>query len=281
MKRGTVLLALAAAMSSCDRRNPAEDAASLNPAASFYASVHGRFESGHYYKPSPHAPVPGDSGAFILAPLLVVRASEHGGEPEFALPGEDGALRPSEPAMLVSAGSEHLNGVEHLQATYTWWMRPGSSGVFRRQAVRITLDGDGLPRLWEVEEDPTGYRVLYASQAWEDRARRQHGEPAAGRLHAIEAAWEDAPGTVVARIMTDSPVPIGPWIYQERDGRVATVLCRCMPSQIGSLRDGVLYRIVPAMPAGSRASSELENASMAAGDPRGLGLQQILRLPRP
>ena len=53
-----------------------------------------------------------------------------------------------------------------------------------------------------------------------------------------------APDVVVAGIVEDGPIPMGPYVYVDAaDQRVTTLLCRCSPSQVDRITDTGYYQL--------------------------------------
>ena len=177
-----------------------------------------------------------------LAPLILVKDRVIG---EWGAVGADGALEVvAAPVIYYGLTRALISGKHRDQYHYHWWHRADADADWRSQGVRITVDGSGLPMVWEVLHDATGQRVLYVSEKLEQAARRRHGEPAAG--YALARDPEELPDVVVARSLTDGPVPMGPWVYLESGaGDVVTLICRCMPSQASGPLERTDYRLVP------------------------------------
>ena len=73
------------------------------------------------------------------------------------------------------------------------------------------------------------------------------GDPLPGRRFSIERAADEAPDVVVARIIDDGPVPMGPYVYLNAppSRAVTTVLCRCSPSQVEAFIETRHYDLLP------------------------------------
>lgn len=107
----------------------------------------------------------------------------------------------------------------------------------------VWSDESNLPRAWEVVSSDGGGGLLFVSQALEDAARREFGPPLPGRTHSLECGLDEAPGVAVVRLLDDSPVPMGPYLYVDAERRVTTVTCRCMASQVGELVSTPRYTV--------------------------------------
>lgn len=177
-----------------------------------------------------------------LAPLILVKDNVVG---QWGAVGSDGGLeRVDTPVVYYGTTRALVTGRYRDQYHYHWWHRADEDDQWRSQGVRITVDEAGLPRVWEVQNDASKLRLLYVSERLEQQARRRHGDPV--RVHAIERSAEDLPDVVVARTLTDGPVPMGPWVYVESGaGDVITLVCRCMPSQASGPLERTDYQLVP------------------------------------
>lgn len=140
---------------------------------------------------------------------------------------------------------------EYSQYTYLWFYgvtaneRPPT--LPRVQGVRVTLDRKGFPVIWEVLSDSSGNRLIYVSTDLEKKARAQYGGPLPGRRYAIERSVQEAPHTVVVRVLDDAATAMGPIVYVSATPPhdVNTVLCRCMPAQAKELLEAASYSILP------------------------------------
>jgi hypothetical protein len=163
-----------------------------------------------------------------------------------------------------------LNGRQHEQMTY-WWTYPKDSlappGALPAHGVRITLDSAGQPVIWETLADTSGAQIIFVAQSLEARAFQAFGAPLEGRRFAVESALADAANVIVARVIEDGPVTMGPIVYLRAGTReVTTVICRCMEAQVRELVGQQEYELVSA-PNATRLVRKL-------GD-----VQQRLRLP--
>jgi len=174
-----------------------------------------------------------------LAPLLLVREDVEGA---WGVRTAEGMTVSEVPVLVHGETHAILGGVRHRQFHYQWWHRP-PDGSWRSQGVRMTVDDDGQPLVWEQLAAPSGLRVLYVSEALESRARRQYGDPLPGRAFAVERAPDVTPTTVVARALADGPVPMGPWVYLDQPTDVTSLICRCMPSQVRGPLERTDYRL--------------------------------------
>jgi hypothetical protein len=140
-------------------------------------------------------------------------------------------------------GATSVAGVNHLQMTYVWSCGKEQGTVL---GVRITLDSQGLPVIWEVLDDRAGPRVIFVSQSLEEKAKKAFGPHSAGRHLAIEQPPGVAPDVVVARVIEDGPVAMGPIVHvTAKPCDISTVICRCMPTQARQLVGTKYYELKP------------------------------------
>lgn len=179
--------------------------------------------------------------ALGLAPLIVQEVADTNTSSlwrdQFA-PGTSGPMVHSE------SGNITVNGRPHDQYSY-WWIYPSTAAsASNAQGIRLTLNAAGEPVIWEVLHDSSGADLIYVAQSLELAARAEFGPPLPGRRFAIERAVEDAPNTVVANVIDDGPVPMGPVVYLRQGNRdVAALICRCMASQGGTLHGQAHYEL--------------------------------------
>ncbi len=142
-----------------------------------------------------------------------------------------------------------LDGRQYEQMSFLWFyarpVEPARSSSVPVQGVRITLDSEGLPFIWETMADDQPTRIIFASRRLETLAQQQHGPPPPGRRHSLETPLTSEPGAIVARVLEDGPLPMGPIVHLLRDGTVGTLTCRCMPSQVDNFVETLPYDLVP------------------------------------
>ena len=192
-----------------------------------------------------------------FAPLIVQEVDGGVGptdpNPFGAIVGDGGAARvdPNRPTLYAETFTTRIKSVDYDQVVYFWRYptRPDETlGLSREgRGVRITLGSDGFPLVWEALSTGTDTRVLFVSESLERAALREFGGPLPGRRFSIERAADEAPDVVVARIIDDGPVPMGPYVYLNAPPlrSVTTVLCRCMPSQVSEFVETNYYDLVP------------------------------------
>ena len=228
-----------------------------------YKRAEMKFESAVFFKP---VETNTEALKFKLAPLIMqegVGTGEANAKPGFgAVTVSNGApvLDLAQPALYVSADSVHVNGKAHARFTYVWVYdlagekRMGLAGTLAlpgrfalpvaMQGVRMTLDKDGQPGIWEVLADGSGARVVFVSASVEAAALAEFGQPLARRRYAVERGVEEAPNVVVARVIDDGPMPMGPIVHvRASDYSVSTLICRCMAVQVKKLSGTETYAL--------------------------------------
>jgi hypothetical protein len=114
------------------------------------------------------------------------------------------------------------------------------------QGIRITLNTNGQPVIWEALADNFGAELIFVSQTLEAAALAEHGKPLPGRRYAIERSMKAAPRVIIARVIDDGPVAMGPFVYLSAGTRnVNTLICRCMPAQAKKLLSTSNYELLP------------------------------------
>lgn len=250
------------------------------------------FPAGLILKPARAANLDRDF-ALDLAPLLLLEKTAKGAPISFEFGKLEESGRRIEvadtPRVYFHESTAILRGAEHRRLHYVWFFRPRKSSasgkLWRRREVRLTLDQAGFPWVQEVLGDSTGLISLYVGSDLEEASKAAHGPPLPGRELAVEPSVESAPAVVVPRILSQGPVPMGPWVYLDREHfDVTTLLCRCMPSQVeGSIATSEyeLESLPDALPAEisglAPLAAEFQEALDDASSPD--WLDRALRLP--
>ncbi len=219
------------------------------------------FELGVFYKPQEGSMIDPDAD---LAPLIVQQVAPE--EADRAVVNRFGALvvdehgtlrvEPTQPTVYTSTSTVTINGVEQDQVVYVWFyppdMRSHDDADIPAQGIRMTLDAEGFPLVWEVLVPAMGrsssgdVQVLFVSRSLERAAAEAFGPAPAHRRYAVERHVADAADTVVARVIEDGPIPMGPFVYLDADTHgVTTVLCRCSPSQVDRFVETAYYDLQP------------------------------------
>ena len=139
------------------------------------------------------------------------------------------AVEAGTPTVYYGRSRCTLDGREYEQLIFLWFyaqsVEAGRSSSLPVQGIRITLDSEGLPLIWETMASDQPTRVIFASRHLESLAGQQYGPPLPGRPHSLETAVasdgvasaavaSDAvarePGAIVARARGDRPPP-DPW----------------------------------------------------------------------
>ncbi|MCX6923643.1 MAG: hypothetical protein NT154_10620 [Verrucomicrobia bacterium] len=286
----------------------AAPAGAVPPSTGIYQRATNEFAEAAFYKP---AETKTNDLAFTLAPLILQQVKDVT-ELTF-LPDRFGSftisngapfLDLSHPAVYWEADTVQIRGKTHARLCYLWCYsldhyqagqgRPSHAGPSEHarpglplQGIRITLGAAGQPIAWEVLADDSGVELIFVSQNLEAAALAEFGKPLPGRRFSIERKIETAPNVVVARVIDDSPVALGPFMYLSATTRqVSTLICRCMPAQARKLISTSSYDLVSLHAASTnlllaqaRAMS-MGLASFWPGDPTSSNrLEACLRLP--
>ena len=209
-----------------------------------------------YYKPAGSV-----SNLDVYAAPLILQEVQPAGRIGRVRVDEDGrpAVEAGTPTVYYGRSRCALDGREYEQLIFLWFhapsVEPEWSSSLPVQGIRITLDSEGLPFLWETMANDQPTRIIFASKRLETLARQQYGPPLPGRLHSLETAVasdgvaSDAvasePGAIVARVLDDGPLPMGPIVHLLRDGTIGTLTCRCMPSQVDNFVETLPYDLAP------------------------------------
>lgn len=258
MTRLAALLAVACHIAGCN--------ASL-PRSRSHTEIRGRtsaqFALGTLFKPSDQASdeASDETPAGLirdLAPIIVqqvaagraaVRADERIGA---ATGADDGgyAVDPSRPTVYAEHSTALLHARDYKQITYVWWYPPSTTRTSHRPArwrgVRMTLNAAGAPVIWELLGSANRRAVIFVADSVERAASEEYGGVLPGRIFAVESDIAEQTDVVVARVLRDGPLPMGPFVYVATSPpEITTVLCRCMDSQLDDATDGVFYMLRP------------------------------------
>ena len=138
-----------------------------------------------------------------------------------------------------------IQGKDYDRVTIAW-CKPGPCTCFLPCAVRIIVGSDGFPIVWEALPSDSDSPVLYISESFEKKAADRFGPPLSGRRFSAERAVSETPRVMVADVLPDGPVPMGPYIYLSAppDHEIATLLCRCSPSRVEEFTATAYYESV-------------------------------------
>jgi hypothetical protein len=190
-----------------------------------------------------------------LAPIILVRDRARGTFGVVSAHASGDLVVPGPLTVYWERSRVVIDGHSHDQIAYYWWFRAEGADAFAVQGVRMTLRENGLACVWEVLRDSSNLRVVYVAESVEAAARKKHGGPLPGRRFSIERKRDATPDIVVARVLPDGPMPMGPWIYVLAGADdVSTVLCRCSPSQTKGPLERTDYVLRPFDPQGRQRS---------------------------
>lgn len=193
--------------------------------------------------------------------------------------------------IFVHEGHVELRSRKLEQVTLFWRYPAGAntnSPSLPAQGVRITHNAAGLPVIWEVLADTSGAELVFASQNLEAAAIREFGPPLPNRRFAVERGLTETPSVVVARVLSDSPVAMGPIVYLNTGTRdVGTLICRCMEAQARNLTGEGTYEVtvvtadeIASLIEESLPSGKFQKANWWAEATGTKRLESILRLPK-
>lgn len=203
-----------------------------------------------FYKPDEES-LGGPEGA--MAPLIVQPVGSDDSVGFGAITGKFGheQVDPHRPTVYFDSFPVQL-GRQELELWTFVWRYPSHCGSKRcascdGRGFRVLLGSDGLPILWEALSTDDDRRRLFVSRTLEESARREFGNPLPGRTFSVETDSKDARNVVVVRLLDDASMAMGPYVYLDPppDGDVATIVCRCMPSQVDSFVETRHYRLAP------------------------------------
>ncbi len=261
--------------------------------ASLDVRVNQSFTNAALFKPHP-APFP--SQIHTLAPLVIQEIAQPFPAQEKVW-GRFGTVHAERidldhPAVYVQQSEVLIRGQAHVQVGYAWCY-PSPPGRPQIRGVRLTLNSGGEPVLWESLSPEASGRVVYVAGSLEQAAATRHGPPLPGRRFSIERPASEQPDVLVARLIDDGPVPMGPMVYvQAESNTIRTLLCRCMPAQVQHIVENHLYELLPveSLPqaaecqtAGTKAAANALRALLTAQPPDvpKHSPERLLRLPEP
>jgi hypothetical protein len=128
--------------------------------------------------------------------------------------------------------------------TYRWFQETQRGGTNRvqSQGIRLRLNAEGQPVVWEVLADSSGARLYYVSKSYAERIKSVEG----GAVPAFSTPPPPEEASVLVRELDDGPVPMGPIVYIDPGtGDVVSVICRCMAAQVEGLVGSRSFELVP------------------------------------
>ncbi|MEE9297277.1 MAG: hypothetical protein V3W34_20240 [Phycisphaerae bacterium] len=208
-----------------------------------------RFHSADFFKPNADET---RGVAPELAPLIVQQISkavsqvDHGARfGALHVVGRDWWVDADRPTVYFDSSTAVLQAKPYRQLVFSW-VYAKTACNFGSQGVRMTLDAEGFPFIWEVAHGFGGVKHIYIARSLEEAAADQFGPPLPGRRYSIEAGLSQCPDAVVARVLDDGPIPMGPFVYlDDHCNTVRTLICRCMPAQVDEFVHTVYYDLVP------------------------------------
>jgi len=241
---------------------PKRDTLSSEQRLAIYERANVQFANAVLFKPAETGPT--NTMGFRLAPLLL----------QEVVSTNQGVATPT---VYFEEGKVQLNGTPHDQVTYVWnslAFASAKSAAPTVQGIRITLNASGSPVIWELLADDSGGELIFVSQSLEATALKTFGPPLVGRRYAVESSLENAPNAIVARVIEDGPVPMGPIVHLNAGSHnVSTLICRCMPTQARNLLASATYKLRPL------AELNVRPAFDKPGQEAGSRLTWVLRLP--
>jgi hypothetical protein len=312
MARGMITTALlAASLGFCTWGGVnlhADPAQAATPYAEVYQRATCEFAAAEFFKP---LEMKTNDLTFTLAPLILQQVKGTNEPPSLSdrfgawgLSNGVPLLDPSHPAIYWEADAVQIRGKTHARFCYLWGYSPvrfeaehgqrtnrvssdRTEPGLPLQGIRITLNAAGQPVIWEVLADCSGAELFFISQQLEAAAVVEFGKPLPGRRYAIERSVGTSPRVIVARVIDDGPVAMGPILYLSAESRqVSTLICRCMPAQARKLLATRTYDLLPFEIASTnsllmqaRAMLKERAAFWPGDDTDGTRLQSCLRLP--
>jgi hypothetical protein len=184
-----------------------------------------------------------------LAPLIVQETSKP--DDRAAAPGrldrDANGLRVAADTSVIyySTALRPVGGKQREQVTYTWFY-PSDARQLRWRWLRLTLGDDGFPAVAETLSDDAGLFRIYASRSLEAAAIK--GRELRDRFGAFALNRPDAAARAhLVSLYDDGPMPLGLFVYLDAaEMHFATVLCRCMPSQVREITETATFALVPA-----------------------------------
>jgi pimeloyl-ACP methyl ester carboxylesterase len=192
------------------------------------------FKSAAFLKPREES---ADKELIKLAPLIVQQCESAEAFKSFGhvASTESGARYISDGQRAVYTWEDRVRvGDRDLRRMNFLWfyiLAPDEPGR-RARGFRMVLDEENYPIVWQTLGEMNGLQLLYVSESLERKAAETHGRPLPCRAFAIESSIEQRPDVVVARVLEDGPIPMGPYAYLDDRLEITTMLCRCMPAQV-------------------------------------------------
>lgn len=185
----------------------------------------------------------------ILAPFILqssgtdeeeVRRGRRG----FGLP-LPGGVHATQAVVYFKAAQISWGGLAHTQMLYLWlYAEADVPQALPAQGVRITLNREGFPVVWEMLAAPQGRQEVYVAGSVEHASLQHFKGRLPGRRFAVEPSLAQAPSLIMPAVVEDSPVVFGPMVYLERGTHGPhAVICRCMPALATQIVDTFYYEL--------------------------------------
>lgn len=206
--------------------------------------------------------------AHLLAPIIV---HESGKDAQTDLSGWLDAAG-GNPRVYLARSEIEINGVIHSQFIYSWRYgkkSPQQPALSMGRILRMTLDSRGYPAVYEVFTGKGVLVALHVSLGLEQSAEREHGPPLPGRKYSIERAPQESTGTVLAGVVKEGPVAMGPLAYLDSPARkIVALTCRCSPSRIEKADGSHRYELIELERGQGEAPGDLPPTGQALGNLR-------------
>lgn len=185
--------------------------------------------------------------------------------------GLDGRLQIDTDDPVVYQADDHVSDVDGVthRRTFVWFYETDSGKPVWR-GVRTWYGSDGFPLAWAYLRDGRSSVVFFVSASLEAAAGREFGLPLPGNRFTVER--HDSATVVVAGVVEDGPMPMGPYFYvsaSERD--VTAVRCRCDRSFFATVAETFVYDVA--------GLGELRDVGMVVTLPD-TPLSKMLRMPQ-
>lgn len=198
------------------------------------------FQGARFFKPPEDISEAGLAAELCPLVLMALGSEENPQSPpwEYAAAFTEGREATGSRKFTLHAweSKTRIYGQTYAQWTYAWgYRRAGapSSTAWKFQGIRITLNQNRMPVIWEIIKDSSGLHLIYVARSLEESARQVLGPALPGRRFVVEPARDSKPGVMVPGTLDDAPIAFGPWLYVLPDTMdIAVVLCRCMDAQV-------------------------------------------------
>ena len=204
-----------------------------------------RFERAVLFKPR-------DSGLsieFTFAPLIVEEIEQTAAQQattQAASVARSDARTVYYSSRMAQLGAEKLDQIE-----YVWILNAASpdesAPCAKYRGLRITLDHDGYPLVWEALTSEAGPHLVFVAENLEAEAKALFGEPEGESRFAVESVADSGANAIIVATIEQGPVPMGPYVYLSKppERAIINVLCRCSPSPVDDFAATPMYDLQP------------------------------------